>query len=473
MSELSVIGLNHRTAPVAVRETLALPSDLALALLRRAHAEAVLEEALVLSTCNRTEFYVVAGGSQDPLAYLLDGVAALGGRPISIDRNLFYRHTATDAVRHLFRVAASLDSQIVGEHQILGQVKTAYHLAVEARTARFLLNKLLHAAMRVGKRVLTETEIGRGSAGIAQAAVELAGRLFESLRGRTVLLIGAGANAECAARAVLRAGAVRLIVANRTLARAQSLAHDLLTRPPEKPCDLDDDAVAPAACPTLAPQGAAAPATAAPPSAVAAEAVDLDGLPDALATADLVIASTGSPDPVLRYDALADRLRRRDRTLLLIDIAVPRDIDERLATLPNVFLYNIDDLDRLVARNRARREQEVPRAERIVAAEVEAFDRWLASRQAAPTIRLLHRRIETIQADHLRRYGGRFSEADRAQLQAFTESLGRKVLHDPTAYLSDLAKDGALSDGLELLDLVHRLFDLDALGEETSGGSSS
>jgi len=486
MSELSVIGLNHRTAPVALRERVALPADLVLHLLRRVHAEPVLEEALVLSTCNRTEFYVVARRAKDLLGYLLGHAAALRGAAPVADpksgpglpvwvpgRSVFYRHEGSDAVRHLFRVAASLDSQIVGEHQILGQVKEAYRLAVEARTARFLLNKLLHAALRVGKRVLTETEIGRGSAGIAQAAVELAGHLFSSLRGKAVLLVGAGANAECAARALLRAGAGRLVVANRTLARAQELARDILTRPPEKPCDaggpeaagdLDDAAT----CPALARAGAACAPPAGDESATApaSEAIDLDGIPAAIAGVDLVITSTGAPGVVLTYDALAERLRRQDRPLLVIDIAVPRDVDERLGTLPNVFLYNIDDLDRLVARNRERRREEIPRAEAIVDAEVEAFNRWLASRQAAPTIRLLRRRIEAIQDAHVRRYGRQFSGADREQLETFTRSLGQKILHDPTAYLSGLARDGALSDNLEVLDIVHRLFDLDALEEQ-------
>ena len=474
MAGLSVIGLNHRTAPVAVREQVALGGDGVLQLLRLVHREPVLEEALVLSTCNRTEFYFVAGGADDPLEYLLGHVGALRGSGAVADRSVFYRHDGENAVRHLFRVAASLDSQIVGEHQILGQVREAYRLAVEARTTRLLLNRLLHAALRVGKRVLTETEIGRGSAGVAQAAVELAGHIFSNLRGKTVLLVGAGANAECAARAILRAGAGRLIVANRTLERARQLARDILTKPPEKPCDLDGPEVEgrldEKACPALARQGAAcAPSAGAEglPGSVS-EAVGLDGIAGVIAEADLVIASTGSPETVLKYDALAETLRRQDRPMFMVDIAVPRDIDERLGTLPNVFLYNIDDLDWLVARNRERREQEIPRAERIVEAEVEAFGHWLASRDVAPTIRLLRKRFEAIQAAQIRRYGGKFSDADRAELEAFTRSLSQKILHDPMTYLSALAKDGSLSDNLEVVEVIHRLFDLDSLEEESS-----
>jgi glutamyl-tRNA reductase len=473
MTPLSVIGLNHRTAPVEVRERLALSGDQVGRLLRTFHNDPAAEEAVVLSTCNRTELYCVPRPGRDPLDDLLDRLARLTGRPAPADRSVFYRYDGTAAVRHLFRVAAALDSQIVGEHQILGQVKEAYHAAVEARTAGFLLNKLMHGSFRVGKRVRTETELGRGSAGTATAAVELARHLFSSLDDRTVLLVGAGRMAECAARALVRSGAGRLIVANRTLARAQQLAYDLL-HPPADACATDDpgdaeDAEGPVACPALLREGEAAKAETPaerPATAATTEAVGLEDLAAALAAADLVISSTGAAEPVLGFDALAPVLRRRQRPLLIVDIAVPRDVDERLGTLDNVFLYNIDALDKLVERNLERRRAEVPKAEQIVEAEVGRFERWLESLQAAPTLRLLTERLEALRQAHVARYGRKFTDADRAQLDQFTRALGSQFLHKPVEFLKAVANNGSGSESLAAVELVRRLFGLDNESEE-------
>ncbi|MEA3367952.1 MAG: glutamyl-tRNA reductase, partial [Planctomycetota bacterium] len=351
MPELVVIGASHHTAPVAVREALALAPDQALALLRRVHADRAYDEALVLSTCNRTEFYVVPrrDGPEDTRADLLARIGrARDVPPPAPDPAILHRRDDTEAVRHLFRVAASLESQIVGESEILGQVKDAYRLAVEARTTGFLLNRLLHRALRVGKRVRTETALEQGSAGVPQAAVELAEHIFAGLEAKTVLLVGAGQTAEAAARALLARGAGRLIVANRTLQRAQQLALALGdVRAPEGPRP-------------------------------AAEAVDLDALPEAVAQADLVITSTGATEPVLTHAALAPALGRRTEPVMIVDIAVPRDVDPRLGRLESVYLYDLDDLDRLVERNLERRRAEIPRAEAIVDDEVDQFERWLA-----------------------------------------------------------------------------------------------
>jgi glutamyl-tRNA reductase len=251
MVELCVIGLNHRTAPVAVREPFALPGDTVLRLLRAFHAGPALEESLLLATCNRTELYAVPRAGHDPLAHFLEHLGHARGGPVSADPAVFYRYDGLEAARHLFRVAASLDSQILGEHQILGQVKDAYRLAVEARTAGFLLNRLLHGSFRAGKRVQGETQLGRGSVGVATAAVELARQIFSTLQGRTVLLVGAGQNAECAALAILRAGALRLIVANRTVERARQLAHDIVQPAACDPCQLDETSEGAATCSAL------------------------------------------------------------------------------------------------------------------------------------------------------------------------------------------------------------------------------
>jgi glutamyl-tRNA reductase len=484
MAELTVIGLNHRTAPVEVRERFALPGDLVARLLRTIHTEPALEEAMVLATCNRTELYGVAREGHDPLAYFLDVVARIKNEPVAADRAAFYRHDGLAAARHLFHVAASLDSQIVGEHQILGQVKDAYHISCEARTAGFFLHKLLHWSFRVGKRVQMETDLGRGSAGVAPAAAELAQQIFSSLQGRAVLLVGAGQMAEGAARALLRRGATRLVVANRTLARAQQLAYDLVHTPAaageEEGCP---DQAAPAAavvCPALlalealeaaeAKEGVSGldgaglrtPSLAQTPPVVAAQAIGLEDIALVLPSVDLVISSTGSPEVVLTYDGLAEGLRRRRRPLFIVDIAVPRDVDERLAGLDNVFLYNIDDLDRLVARNVERRRQEVPRAEAIVEDELLEFSRWLASLQLAPMIKLLRDQLDALQQAHIDRYGKQFSDADRERLKAFTQTLCNQILHQPTTFLRELSKDGSTSENLQTVDIVRRLFGLDA-----------
>ena len=433
MAELSVIGTSHQTAPVEVREGLALASDEAARVLAGIRAETVFDEALLLSTCNRTEVYFVPRTDADPLAYFLDHVARVKGVRPAAGADIFYRRDDADAVRHLFRVTASLDSQIVGEHEILGQVKDAYRLAVEARTTSALLNKLTHWAFRVGKRVRTETDLGAGSASVAAAAADLARHIFSSLEGKTVLLVGAGQTAEAAARALLGSGADRLIVANRTLYRAQQLAYDLAHEMIDRS---------------------------------APEAVGLDAIGETIAKVDLVITSTASEEPVLTWRDLAEVLRTRRDAVLIVDIAVPRDVDARLGSLDNVYLYNIDDLDRLVRRNLERRRQDIPKAEAIVEYEVGRFGRWLASRQAAPTIRLLQQHLAAIQKKHIDRYGRQFSQADRTQLEQFTQAMCKQILHMPLALLKELSADAAPSERLAAVDLVRRLFDLDAIDDE-------
>jgi glutamyl-tRNA reductase len=485
MAPLSVIGVSHRTAPVEVRERLALPGADVGRMLRAMHAESDLEEALLLATCNRTELYSVPRRGHDPLEHFLDQLGRLRGARPAADPAVFYRYDGLEAARHLFRVAASLDSQIVGEHQILGQVKEAYRAAVEARTAGFLLNRALHGSFRVGKRVRTETELGRGSSGVAQAAVELTRQIFSSLAGKTVLLVGAGANAECAARALLRAGAARLIVANRTLCRAQQLAWDLVHKPAAKPgagdeeCDLAEDGEptppkqplrlrrleGPVQCPELPASGAVAAdpsaATDAGAAGPATEAIGLEDIPAAMARADLVISSTDAPEPVLTLDGLAGVLGRRRQPVFIVDIAVPRDVDERLGRLEKVFLYNIDDLDRLVSRSLERRRREIPRAETIVEEEVARFDRWLSSLGVAPTIRLLTERLAALEQAHVARYGRKFTAADREQLDPFTRTLGNQFLHKPVEFLRSLSDGGETSESLAAVELVRRLFGLD------------
>jgi glutamyl-tRNA reductase len=272
------------------------------------------------------------------------------------------------------------------------------------------------------------------------------------------------------------------VVANRTLARAQQLAYDLAHPPANDACATEGDACAPAetgagdnlACPALLAEklqeagleigeGDVSPDVSpdVPPATPAADAVALEDLPNVLPRVDLVITSAGSPETVLTYEALAPLLRRRDRPLFIVDIAVPRNVDERLGGLDNVFLYNIDDLDRLVARNVDRRQQEIPKAEAIVEDELGAYTTWLSSLQVAPTIKLLREFADAIQKAHLLRYGKKFTQADREQLEQFTQTLCNQMLHKPTALLKAIGENGATSEGLATVDIVRRLFGLD------------
>ena len=459
--DLSIIGINHQTAPVEVREKFALTGELGEQFLRAVHGQTVLDEALVIDTCNRTEVYFVSRSDRDVLEYLIEHIGQLKGTELQADASAFYRHDGPAAVAHLFRVAAALDSQIVGEHQVIGQVRAAYHQAVEARTAGFLLNKLLHAALRVGKRTQSETQLGRGSASVAQTAVDLAGQVFSDLGDKTVLVVGAGQTAETAARRLIAPGVGRVIVANRTLQRAEDLAEQLA----REGDDTDDDALD-EQCPARSRKTGHRPAS--PPAAPRPQtrAIELADIPGVLDQVDLVICSTGSPDPVLTMQSVGQTVRKRSRLLLIVDIAVPRDVEPALGDLPNVFLYNMNDLDRVVAQNIDRRRQEIPRVEAIVDQEVAQFVAWHDSRQAAATITLLQRRFDMLRQAEISRYGSKFTDDDREQLDPFTKGLCSKMLHQPIAFLKELTEQARTGDQLAAVDTIRRMFNLDELEED-------
>ncbi len=450
---VSVIGISHHTASVAVRESFALPGDAAGAFLQAIRADGKLTEALVLDTCNRTEIYFVWPREFDFAGYLLDLIAKINGVEAITELDGLYRHDGQAAVEHLFAVAAGLDSQIVGEAQILGQLKTAYRLAVGGRAAKFLLRRLMHQTFRVGKRVRTETQLGQGAGSVAQASVALASQIFDTLAGKSVMLVGAGQTAELAARALLRNGAAAITVANRTLCRAQDVAMALAKGRTEQEAAAANDTVETDA------------RTAVPPK-VEARAIKLDEIPAAIGEVDLVICSTGSTEPVLTAGGLAGPLRNAGRPVCIIDIAVPRDVDDAVGELPDVYLYNLDDLDRLVAQNLQQRRREIPRAEAIVAEQVRQFSHWIESRQVAPTIQLLRRRLDDLRHAEIKRYGKKFAASDAGQLERFTESLSKKILHKPIAFLHGLAKSGDTPEAMAAVDTLRRMFDLDQFDVE-------
>lgn len=466
--EISVIGLNHRTAPVEVREQFSLPAELAGQLLQAVRREKIFSETLILDTCNRTEIYFVDKRNQDQLPHLLAHIARLKNTPVVGDTSVFYEHRGLAAVRHLFSVAASLDSQIVGEHQILGQLKDAYRVTLDAGTSRFLLNRLLHRAFRVGKQVQTDTELGRGSVSVAQAAVELARQIFSSLAGKTVLLVGAGQTAEIAARNLIRNGVSHLIVANRTVSRAQQLADGLLQ---PRLNDKEDDGAGDSQCPA-SPQTQTAPCgldenqqrqAGVQLQDLTARAIGLEDIPSVIGQVDLAICSIGSDKPVLTYQGLRKILSGSDRTLLIIDISVPRCVESRLERISNVFLNNIDDLNSIVAHNLQRRRSEIPRAQAIVDYHVRQFAKWLDSLELAPTIKLLQQHFEQLQEAQLDRYGGKFPSSEREELEQFAKSLCGKILHGPLAFLKDLSAESADSEALAAVEAIRRMFNLDSL----------
>lgn len=457
MMDISVIGISHHTATVETREALALPGDSTRKLLRALRADHVFDETLILDTCNRTEVYFVSNNCNDPISYLLAHIAKIKNEPVVTDTSAFYQHRGRGAVEHLFRVAGALDSQIVGEHQILGQLKDAYTAACEERTSHLFINRMMHSAFRVGKRVQSQTNLGRGSASVAQAAVELSQHVFSSLEGKSVLLVGAGRTGELVAKAVVRCGVDRVVVANRSIERAEGVVEEILQFLPAdaEQIDLDEADIR---CPALKMMIERRQEEAAEAST---RAITLDEIPSVIGDVDLVISATGSPDTVLTHDALGSIIAKSKRSVFIVDIAVPRDVDPELGRLSNVFLYNIDDLDRLVARNLDSRRMEIPRAEAIIADELTGFVAWFDSLEVAPTITLLQECFAQIQAAEVARYGRKFSDTDQEQLERFARSLCNKIFHHHVSFLRDFPAKTSLHDRLAAVDMVRRIFRLE------------
>ena len=415
---IRLFGVNHKTTPLAVREKLALSSGYEEPLSRLA-ALPGCREVYLLSTCNRVEVLVVAEDGAD-----VDTIipAFLFGEAVSADKyhEYLFSYQGDEAVHHLFMVAASLDSMIVGEAQILGQIKEAYrHASVGASGP--ILNKLLHKAFSVAKRVRTETRIGSAAVSISYAAVELARKIFGGLQDKKVLLIGAGEMAELAAENLVGQGVTEVTVANRTLANGVALAKRFRGR-----------------------------------------AVALDELMVELERADIVISSTGATEVILHRDDLRPIMRaRRNRPIFFIDIAVPRDLDPALNELENIFLYDIDDLNNVVEMNKSEREREAISARRIVDEETLKFRAWLDGLAVNPTIAALRRKGEAICRAELERTLPRLGELDDQQRQALekmTAAICSKFLHDPLCYLkSDDHRDQTAAK----IRTTHKVFGLE------------
>jgi glutamyl-tRNA reductase len=389
-----LIGVNHKTAPVEVRERLALNDQACADGLRRLVDGEVVREGLIVSTCNRVEILSATTAEQiessaGRLAQFLD---AAGELPTGFLNSHLYRHTDEDAVRHLFRVASSLDSMVVGEPQVLGQVRRAYSVAVEAGTAGRVLNRLVHHTFRVAKRVRNETGIAANAVSISYMAVELGKKIFDSLKGCTVLLIGAGEMAELSARHLVNAGATRVLIVNRTEETARQMAHEF-----------------------------------------GAQTMPFERLDEALAEADVVICSTGAPAYVLTETQARQALsRKRNRPTCMIDISVPRNIDPAVAKVSNVFLFDIDDLESVITSNIREREREAERAELIVQSEVMQFQQTLRLMDIGPTIGAMRDRFQDMARAEMARQRKRLGVLTKEQetaIEALLLSTVNKISH--------------------------------------------
>lgn len=425
--DLIVVGLNHRTAPVSVREKVAFTDAEVRALLGRTLRGSTLREALVLSTCNRTEFYGLSSDNGTAELYIRNLIA--GEKNVDLAAHPGYAYTLTrhESVRHLLRVAAGLDSLVLGESQILGQVRRAYELSVESRSCGIVMNRVLQGAISVGKRVRNETAIGAGAVSVASAASELAAKIFEDLSEQRVLLIGVGEMGALTARQMVDKGVSRLTIANRTFRKAEELARELGGR-----------------------------------------AVPLDRLEEALSGADIVISCTGATTPVVSKRLMSSIVSRRGgQPIYVIDIAVPRDFEASIGDLDGVFLHDIDGMNVLVDRNLEKRRAEIPKAEAIVERELEEIVAWRSSLSATPVIKKLRERVEALRAQELARHGKRFCRSDREELDKLTESLVNKILHPLMSHVRDWSDSGEL--GELRIDTLYEAFDLERPSRDEKG----
>ena len=416
-----LIGVNHNSAPVEMRERLAIPESRLPDACRDLTAHPGIEEGMVISTCNRVELVThTTNGAADLRGFLREHFQLEADE---LDPHL-YEYREKDAVRHVFRVASSLDSMVVGEAQILGQVKEAYATARAVGAVRAQLEQLFTRAFAVAKRVRTETAVGSSSVSIASVAVELAKKIFGTLNGKTVFIVGAGKMSELAARHLMAHGCAAIFVSNRTYDRAVDLAHRFN-----------------------------------------GEAIKFDDLYDTCDRADIVITSTGSPHPIFRREHGEQFLaRRKNRPMFFIDIAVPRDVAPEMGKLDGIFTYDIDDLQQAVSSHVADRRKEAERAEAIVTSEVENFEARFEARlhtlDVVPTIVSLQDHLETIRQAEIDRVRGRLGPLSPEQeiaVEALTRGIISKVMHTPITTLKTAARE---AEATTVIEVVRRLFNL-------------
>ena len=395
-----LVGVNHKSAPIEVRERLAFTEEACAAGLRTLVDGEIVREGLIVSTCNRVEVLAETASGQlnDTTQRVIEFLSRADYLPRSFFETHLYKHTDDMAVRHLFRVTSSLDSMVIGEPQVLGQVRRAYSIALEAGTAGRTLNRLVHHAFRVAKRVRSETGIGSNAVSISYMAVELGKKIFGSLQGQTALLVGAGEMAELSARHLVKAGVSRVLLANRTVEPAQQLAREL-----------------------------------------GAEVVNFDRLSTYLAEADIVICSTAAEHYVITEQMAREALaKRRNRPAFFIDISVPRNIDPAIGKIPDVFVFDIDDLESVVSSNIREREREAERAELIVESEIMQFQQALRALDIGPTIGALRQKLQDIARLELTRQRSRLGDLSKEQenaIEALLLSTVNKISHPVLSHM--------------------------------------
>jgi glutamyl-tRNA reductase len=427
--QLLLVGLSHRTTPVELRERLDFSTrgvDTALTALAGLPTHT---EAAIISTCNRVELYVACNDVDAARAGIERFVSDFHGVPAADLAPHLYSQLGQDAIRHLLRVAAGLDSLVVGEPQVLGQVKDAYAVAARVGCTGLLLNKLFQSALAAGKRVRSETALSEGAVSVSYAAVALARKIFGDLKGRTVLVIGAGEMGKLTAIHMRAQGIHRLIIMSRTSKHAESLA-----------------------------------------VTIGGSAMPWESLSTALADADILITATGASAPIISRALVAQTMKaRRQRPLFIIDIAVPRDVEAGAGDLEEVFLYNIDDLQTVVQENLSRRATEASRAEGIVSEELNRFTAWLNSRGAVPTVVALRQRFEAVRQSELRRLEPKLSALPpeaRARVDEITRLIVEKLLINPTEQLKSISDADTVA---AYSDALNRLFNLSAEGANPAG----
>ena len=412
-----LIGVNHKTAPVEVRERLAIPESRLPEACKKLAEHPAVAEGMIVSTCNRVEFLANMKNGEGDLRDFLREYFEVDPKGFE---NHLYEFRENEAVRHVFRVASSLDSMVVGEPQILGQVKEAYATARAVGSVRAQLDQLLTRAFAVAKRVRSETAVGSSSVSVASVAVELAKKIFGSLQGKSVYLVGAGKMSELAARHLLAHGAASIFVANRTYDRAIRMANEFN-----------------------------------------GQAIEFSRLYETCDRADIIITSTGAPHFIFRPEHGAQFMsRRRNRPMFFIDIAVPRDVDPDLNKLDGIFVYDIDDLQQAVASHVADRKKEAEKAEAIISGEVEKFQARLQTLDVVPTIVSLQDHLETIRQAEIDRVRGRLGQMSPEQemaIEALSRGIINKIMHTPISTLKSAARD---PESTTVIELVRRLFNL-------------
>ncbi len=421
MIDILLLGINHKTAPVELRECLAFSGEQIATALDDFGNSPHLSEMVLISTCNRVEILMATSDTALAIQTAKQYISEIKQIPVSEFENALYVHTGEDAIRHVFRVASSLDSMVVGEPQILGQMKDAYLTATQKNTSGVILNRLLHKTFFVAKRVRTETAIGDHAVSISYAAIELGRKIFGTLEDKKVLLIGAGEMAELAVEHLIRNRSGAVFVANRTFERGLELAKRFKGR-----------------------------------------AIRLEEISECLKEVDIVISSTGAPGFILNREQVKSVMRvRKNRPIFFIDIAVPRDIDPDINRVSNAYVYDIDDLKNVIDENIEDRNREAVKGERIVDEAVIQFRKWYESLGVVPTIVALRAKLELIGESEIQKTLQslkHLSEDDRIALQRMTQAMVNKILHDPTVYLK---RHGSYGDQSIHIDVTRRLFNLD------------